>query len=1015
MEQKGGLAPFLTSDSQIVQVDLNANVDLDVDQFTQLLAEVAAHGHEAILSCSPCQQRLEQAVTLYGGDFLEGYYLPDGNEFESWVLARREAFRRQLLEGLENLSAVYLAEAELKRAEATARRLIAIDPLRESGHRQLMTTLATMGQRAAAVSQYETLKSLLDEELGAEPSAATIRLYEAIVDGNVILEDVGKTTAILPVSGDERKKDGRETGLTVPHNLPAQPTPFIGRQEELEQLTAYLSDSKTRLITISGAGGMGKTRLAIAVAEQLVGEQPGHALFPDGVYFVSLAPLTSANHIVKAITTAFDKNLSFSGDIEQLLDFLRPKRLLLILDNFEHLLDGAVIVARIIQSAPGVQVMVTSRERLQLRGEQLFPIEGLDVPESALSEGLMEYTAVALLLQSARRVQPNFSPGKSELMVLVDICRRLEGMPLGIELAAAWVDSLPLSDILAELESSIDLLEIEMRDMPARHRSLRGMYEASWLRLSKREQSVLGRLCPFRGGFTRQAAEEVAGATLPILSLLVSKSLLQFQPAEQRYRVHQLLRQYSAQKMSTIDQLEAAHDAHSQYYLNFVRAREEAMQGRGQQAALAEISGEFENIRAAWLWAAKREDYESIGQVVHALLWGYCDRMWSFYEGIELRQQALTLLSPQTGQDPHRIWYRLLTRHLIPREKEIPELEKALSFFQEEEDLAEIVLATGQLGWAKVRTGDSESGLPLMEETVRLSRELDDKDFAEWLCQLGIVYSIAGLWEKAEAAFEEGLPLYRQFHDRADMIKGLKWYGGFQRQIGRFSESEATKHEVIILSKEFGEQMVAVNQLDLALASFFRGDFEATEHLIRQAVPIVKPALTVADFPYNAGDFELGLIALLHSHYERAEQLLMRFNEVAAGSERAFEAAWGLSLSAFCLKKHDVARQQLRTAVELVITLRSKGYAALILPVIALLYNKLGKREQAVELLALGHKHLPQATGWLEKWSLFVQLQADMETDLGPSAFTFAWERGQNLNLWSTTKQLKQELAAGEW
>jgi tetratricopeptide (TPR) repeat protein len=467
--------------------------------------------------------------------------------------------------------------------------------------------------------------------------------------------------------------------------------------------------------------------------------------------------------------------------------------------------------------------------------------------------------------------------------------------------------------------------------------------------------------------------------------------------------------------MSTIDQLEAAHDAHSQYYLNFVRAREEAMQGRGQQAALAEISGEFENIRAAWLWAAKRKDYESIGQVVHALLWGYCDRMWSFYEGIELRQQALTLLSPQTGQDPHRIWYRLLTRHLIPREKEIPELEKALSFFQEEEDLAEIVLATGQLGWAKVRTGDSESGLPLMEETVRLSRELDDKDFAEWLCQLGIVYSIAGLWEKAEAAFEEGLPLYRRFHDRADMIKGLKWYGGFQRQIGRFSESEATKHEVIILSKEFGEQMVAVNQLDLALASFFRGDFEATEHLIRQAVPIVKPALTVADFPYNAGDFELGLIALLHSHYERAEQLLMRFNEVAAGSERAFEAAWGLSLSACCLKKHDVARQQLRTAVELVITLRSKGYAALILPVIALLYNKLGKREQAVELLALGHKHLPQATGWLENWSLFVQLQTDMETDLGPSAFISTWERGQNLDLWSTTKQLKQELAAGEW
>ncbi len=284
-------------------------------------------------------------------------------------------------------------------------------------------------------------------------------------------------------------------------------------------LEDLITDPEARLVTIVGPGGMGKTRLSLAIAEQYLGED----YFPNGVFFIALAPLRSTEHIVPTMADAFDFQLEGGGPgtrspRQQILDYLRSKRMLLVLDNFEHLLAGVDLVSDILGAAPEVKILVTSRERLHLRPEQLFPIQGLEFPDWETPEDAANYTAIRLFIQSAQRVRPDFALRADDLTYLTRICRLVDGMPLGVELAAAWVDLLSLADIAAEIRQSLDFLETDLHDVPARHRSIRAIFDTSWGRLSQREQAAMAQLSVFRGGFTRPAAQQVAGANLRTLA-----------------------------------------------------------------------------------------------------------------------------------------------------------------------------------------------------------------------------------------------------------------------------------------------------------------------------------------------------------------------------------------------------------------------------------------------------------------------------------------------------------------
>ena len=378
------------------------------------------------------------------------------------------------------------------------------------------------------------------------------------------------------------------------HNLPMQTVPFIGREAELEHLAALLGDPNIRLVSVLGPGGIGKTRLALRAAAMQLED------FAQGACFVSLAPLRDADHIVPTMAQAVGY-LFQAGKRDpkgQLFDYLGEQQMLLVMDNFDHLLSppqssplegtkgGAELVGEILQAAPGIKMLATTREPLNLQEEVRFRIGGLDFPDRKVLKDAVdfqnradpfdwaEYNAIQLFVLSAQRILPGFAPGASDLKYIARICQLVEGMPLAIVLAAAWVEILPVQEIADEIDQSLDLLKAEMRDAQARHRSIRAMFDSTWNRVKDAERDVLIRLSVFRGSFTRDAVQKVTGAELQTLKTLVDKSLLQRDHDTGRYEMHELLRQYAETQLEASGKAAAARDAHCEYYLVTMHQRE---------------------------------------------------------------------------------------------------------------------------------------------------------------------------------------------------------------------------------------------------------------------------------------------------------------------------------------------------------------------------------------------------------------------------------------------------------
>jgi predicted ATPase/DNA-binding CsgD family transcriptional regulator len=393
------------------------------------------------------------------------------------------------------------------------------------------------------------------------------------------------------------------------HNLPALITTFVGRGNELTTLTHLLLDPQCRLVTLVGAGGAGKTRLAIEAAAQIEDH------FRDGIYFVPLQPVASAELVVYALADALGVGLYEKGSpLPQLMQYLQPRQLLLIIDNLEHLLDASELVVTILAGAPGVKLLVTSREVLNLQGEQVFEVRGLPLTEMG--------DALQLFADRARHARHTFDK-EAEWESIARICRLVGGMPLGIELAAAWVRTLSCAEIATEIERSADFLATDARNLPERHRSVRAVFDQSWRLLTVREQAVFQRLSVFQGQFTREAAEAVAEASLQTLSALVDQSLLRVEGAN-AYTIHELLRQYAAEKLQAEpDEQRATSQKHCQYYLEMLRQLDSVIKGAGQIGALDQIEAALGNIRAAWRIAVMERHGEMILPALECLLLYY--------------------------------------------------------------------------------------------------------------------------------------------------------------------------------------------------------------------------------------------------------------------------------------------------------------------------------------------------------------------------------------------------------
>lgn len=612
------------------QISLSEQADLwvDVRRFRTLIAQPGAHGHTHDHLCEACVAALAEAVELHSRRFLAGFSLTHAGEFEAWQTMQGEALQRDLAHALAQLAHATAGSRRVPLAIEYARRWVALDPLHEPAQRTLMALYAQAGERAAALQQYDACVRVLTAELGVEPEVATRELAAQI-----------------------------EAGIAPPGvRLPVDVTPFIGRARELQQVAERLANPACRLLTILGPGGIGKTRLAVEAARG----QAGH--FPDGIVFADLAAVGSPDLVAPALLHALGAPANSEADTgARLAAYLRPLRLLLLLDNFEHLLAAGALLVDLLHAAPGVKLLATSRARLNLAGEWLIPLEGMEAPPESPSKeearfeqlDLEAWDATRLFGACVARVRPGWAPTHDEAMTVARICRLLDGNPLGIELAAAWVRSLEVGEIANEMERSLAFLSTPLRDVAPRHRSMAAVFDHSWGMLEEKERAILRRLSIFRGGWTREAACGVAGAELADLAGLVDRSWVQV-TGRGRYGMHEAVRQYCEEQLNTQHEAacgeppDAVRRRHCTYYGRFLHTEMPKM--NFAREALDELMAEFGNTEAGLRWAAQYHDLAALRNMAMSLYFIADMHGWQPYIS-QIYQTVSDLLEPEI--DPH--------------------------------------------------------------------------------------------------------------------------------------------------------------------------------------------------------------------------------------------------------------------------------------------------------------------------------------------------------------------------
>jgi predicted ATPase/DNA-binding SARP family transcriptional activator len=788
--------PYLIVTRDAVGFNRASDQWVDADVFAALLEACDRHAHRQPAVCAACAERLVRATTLYRGDFLAGFSLAASEEFEDWVRLQRERLRRRCLDGLGHLGAYHEKRGAYEQARVAVVRQLELDPWREPAHRQLMRLLWLSGDRAAALAQYERCRHLLADELGVDPEPETTALYH----------DIRTAQAGTRVAGPLRPSSGR------PQNLPESPTPLLGRARELEDIADLLAVSACRLLTLVGPGGIGKTRLAVEAARDQV------ALFADGVSFVSLAPVGAAAFLVPAIAQTLGITLHDRADpVDRLVDRVRDREMLLVLDNFEHLIDGASLLSRIIGSAPALKMLVTSRERLNLQGEWVFAVGGLGVPKGDDTDGFEGYGAVQLFVQSLRRTRSQAPLQPEERPWVVRICRLVEGMPLAIELAAGWASVLSLPEIGHEMERDLGFLATSLRDVPPEHRSMRAVFDRSWNLLADEERAVFRRLSVFRGGFLRPAAE-LAGASLPILSTLVAKSFLRTSPAG-RYDIHELLPQYGAEKLAEDPREDReAHDRHCAYYLDFVARRETALMGHHQDKALDEIDAEIDNVRAAWRWGTAEGRAGEIARAARGL-WLLDLTRGRCWEGAETFDRAMAALEDTNGDvglpNPDRVvalGMALLHRGghrcrlgLFDQARDL--LARGVALLRGLEAPWELGLALNLLATTAHARGRYVEEQEMLQESLALFRAAgDDWGAAYSLNDLAMVAHLQGDDALAQRLCQDSLTLSSRTGDRRAQAFARHNLGVIAAHLERYEDAAREHRASLALRRADGDQ-----------------------------------------------------------------------------------------------------------------------------------------------------------------------------------------------------------------
>jgi predicted ATPase/DNA-binding SARP family transcriptional activator len=765
--------------------------------------------------------RHAEAVALGRGEWLQGFD-DDGNEpWTTWLRFERDrlraAWRAAALE--------HLADAGTDPAEGIelASRLLEADPLDEAALRALMERLARSGQAARARQAYRDFATRMSAELGLSPSAQLQALHDEL-----------GTAATAPMA--------TTSPMPAPASLPAPGLAgFIGRTSERRHIGELLVRGDVRLVCLIGPGGMGKTRLARCVLHDLAGTPGIEAAF------VPLDDLLSMQDA--AVRIAGELGLTLQGrasPLEQLGAALRERSTVLVLDNFEQLVQDAPLLGELLADCPRLKLLVTSRVRLGLAGEQLYPLEGLPCPEPEDGDRLEAFDAARLFIAAARRVQPAFAPA-AESAAIVDICRQLDGLPLALELAAAWTRLLPCAAIATELRAGTELLRADDATHPPRHASMEVVFEQSWQRLVPAERDTLARLSVFRGGFSVEAARAVAAAALPVLSGLADKSLLRKDGP--RLALHPLVQQLSAHKLDDAQRraTRAAHGAYFQHRLIQCRAAVEA----GERTSLRAIDVDLENLRRAWQWTLDHGALDPLPACA-AVLMSYFDHRGVFDEGLRWMRAALD--APRVREDAAllalvesrvaHLWYRL-DRYADAEQMARQALDRSMrddAAPDDARDGAAQVQALRVMAACALRFGRLEEAQHRYEQLLaRLREEGRSQEIAGTLDNLALVHKRHGRYDEALRLSLESLELHRRGGHGAGIALCLNNLGSLYLTRDEPAAAEGVLREALLLCERDGlGSTFALVQANLSQATLQLGKLPAARRHAERAAEMAQ-------------------------------------------------------------------------------------------------------------------------------------------------------------------------------
>ncbi len=910
------------------------------------------------------------AVDLYEGDLLPGHY-------EEWILIERDSLRDRFLQAIEQLVEAQESAGQLRAAVATVRKLLRQDPLHEPSYRRLMRLYIMLGDRASAVAAYQTCVDVLRSELEAEVSADTQAAYDDLISAD-------QPAVSIP------RKEAQRPG----HNLPAPLTDFIGRGEILEALSSRLQSS--RLLTLTGPAGVGKTRLAQELARDQLNK------FPDGVWWLELSSLTDSDQVISAAASTLGlRDQADEPLLKRLIEFLQPKDLLLTLDNCEHLVEAVQQLASDwLRQAPSLKMLLTSREPLHLPGEVVHPVEPLSLPPQDPDEvdEVAASEAGKLFLERANALLPTFNLDATNAASVAEICRRLDGIPLAIELAAGQVRSLSPLEIAARLDNALSVLTGGRPVAPERQHTLRGAVGWSFKLLPGAERALFRRLAVFSGGWTLQAAEHITadplvqtqsilpeGQVLSTLSSLLEKSLVYVAGREEgtRYAMLEIVRQFAREKLKESGEERATKERHFKFYLRLARNSEKELVGPEQFTWLDQMRDEIDNFRAA-LETGLNPDHALDGLSLAVSLGRFWSRTDRFREGLHWIDAGLEDTAPEQDLDLFA-QSQIVRARLLYGLGEYSAASKATGALRNQVEGYERAnqwkhrarLLDARLDW---RQGNYDQAISSLREASRFLLEHDDLiGAADAIHILGHVLLDRGRTRAAQQKFTESLQLYREL---GDLIQIAALVG------------------------------------DLGLAAYFEDDFQSAEEHFREAQEIYHEA------GYQDGmsrSFNrLGDVARSRDDYTRAEEMYRHSLELAQRIQfRAHIVSAQHNLGYCALARDDIkgAAQSFQRSLNVAEALEDRKGVVEVIAGLAAATADRGDAPHAVRLYAAAANLGVElgATVWPANLRETEPRLEMLRSALAEADFEQIWKQGESLTFeqaLAETKELLSDLKA---